>query len=164
MSRIDYYDDPDAPPANSLVPAASAIVIDNQQRVLLHKRADNSLWSLPGGTMEIGESLSHTVVREVQEETGLVVRPDYIIAVYSDPKHVFKYSDGEVRQEFSICVACSYVNGSLTMSEESTDIGFYSRFQIQDLAMHPRIQARIDDYFAGVRAGFNPVGLDLFLL
>ena len=71
MTRIDYWNNPHAPTANSLVPAASAVVINNEGKILLHRRSDNDLWALPGGAMEIGESISETIVREVKEETGL---------------------------------------------------------------------------------------------
>ncbi len=112
MGRVDYYDDPNAPETNSLVPAASAIVTDDEGRILLHRRRDNDMWALPGGVMELGESISDCVIREVQEETGLLVEPTRIVGIYSDPKHVFAYDDGEVRQEFSICFACDVISGS----------------------------------------------------
>jgi 8-oxo-dGTP pyrophosphatase MutT (NUDIX family) len=71
VSRIEHFNNPAAPPANSLVPAASAIVVDDAGRILLHRRTDNALWSIPGGAMEVGESIAETIVREVKEETGL---------------------------------------------------------------------------------------------
>ena len=49
MRRIEHFNDPDAPTANRLVPAASAIVVDQAGRILLHRRTDNELWSIPGG-------------------------------------------------------------------------------------------------------------------
>ncbi len=73
MARIDYLNDSNAPRANSLVPAASAIVMNGEGKILLHRRSDNTLWGLPGGAMEVGESIGETVVREVKEETGLDV-------------------------------------------------------------------------------------------
>ncbi|WP_155256768.1 NUDIX domain-containing protein, partial [Mycobacterium avium] len=69
MARIDYYNDPDAPPANSVVPSTTAVVTDEQARILLIKRRDNDLWALPGGGMDLGESIVETAVREVKEET-----------------------------------------------------------------------------------------------
>jgi ADP-ribose pyrophosphatase YjhB (NUDIX family) len=54
--RVDYYNDPDAPRANSLVPGGSALVTDEQGRILMQQRADSGNWSLPDGTMEIGET------------------------------------------------------------------------------------------------------------
>lgn len=58
MPRHDYRDDPDAPKANSLVPAASVVVVDDAGHVLLQRRTDNGMWALPGGRMDIGESLA----------------------------------------------------------------------------------------------------------
>jgi ADP-ribose pyrophosphatase YjhB (NUDIX family) len=155
MGRVDYYDDPNAPAPNSLVVAASAIVTDEAGRILLHRRADNDLWALPGGATEFGESVANTVVREVREETGLEVEPQYVVAVYSDPKHVFAYDDGEVRQEFSICVACSILGGSLRISDESKELRFFEPTEVPALDMHPRIKVRVTDYLAGVRAGIR---------
>jgi ADP-ribose pyrophosphatase YjhB (NUDIX family) len=153
MTRVDYYQDPNAPRANSLVVAGSAIVTDNDGRIVLHRRSDNALWALPGGGIEIGESVAEGIKREVREETGLNVTIDYVIAVYSDPDHVFAYDDGEVRQEFSVCVACSAIGpGTLKISDESTELGFFTPDEITKLEMHPRIRLRVTDFFAGIRA------------
>lgn len=146
MPRVDYYDDPNAPPANSLVPGGSAIVADQDGKILLQRRADNDLWALPGGTMDIGETLAEAVIREVREETGLVVTPSRIVGIYSDPRHVFAYADGEVRQEFNICLACRIVGGDLTTGEESSQVAFFAADEIERLDMHPSIRLRIRDY------------------
>jgi 8-oxo-dGTP pyrophosphatase MutT (NUDIX family) len=156
VARKDYYDDPNAPAPNSIVAAASAIVTNEEGDILLHRRTDNGLWALPGGAMELGESIVETVVREVHEETGLRVTPKYVIAVYSDPGHVFAYTDGEVRQEFSVCVSCHIVDGELRISDESTEVKFVSQDDIHRLDIHPRIRARIADFLDGVRGGLNP--------
>ncbi len=155
MSRIDYYDDPDAPGANSLVAATSAVVTGADGRLVLQRRRDNDLWALPGGGMELGESVWDTTVREVREETGLEVEPQYIVGVYSDPRHVFAYDDGEVRQEYSVCVACRIIRGTLQVSDESTEVASFTADEIGDLSMHPRIRVRIDDYLAGERGALR---------
>ena len=49
--------------------------------------------------MDLGETIGQTAVREVREETGLDVKIDGIVGVYSDPRHIIEYSDGEVRQQ-----------------------------------------------------------------
>jgi ADP-ribose pyrophosphatase YjhB (NUDIX family) len=146
MGRVDYYDDPDAPPANSLVPAASAVVVDDEGRILLHRRRDNEMWALPGGVMELGESLTECVVREVREETGLDVEPTRIVGIYSDPKHVFAYDDGEVRQEFSVCFACKVLGGSLAGSDESYEVEFIDTKLLEELPMVERVRLRVSDY------------------
>lgn len=149
MGRRDYYDDPAAPRANSLVPAASAVVVDNQGRILLHRRRDNDKWALPGGKMEIGESIGGCAIREVREETGLNVELTGIVGIYSDPKHVFSYDDGEVRQEFSICFHATITGGNITASEESHEVAFFAADQVDDLAMVESIRLRVNDYLSG---------------
>jgi hypothetical protein len=62
---------------------------------------------------------------------------------------VFVYSDGEVRQEFNICLAATIVGGSLAVSRESTHVRFFAFNELDGLAMHPSIRKRIDDYLAG---------------
>jgi len=147
MTRIDHYNDPDAPRATRLVPAASAVVVDQDGRILLHRRSDSQLWSIPGGAMEIGETIAQTVVREVKEETGLQVDPERLVGIYSNPKHVVEYADGEVRQQFSICFACRPTGGQLLdRADESLEVGFYRPEQIERMPMHPSIRRRITDY------------------
>lgn len=155
MTRIEHINDPDAPPANALIPAASAVVVDEQGRILLHRRSDNDLWSIPGGAMEIGESIAETAVRETSEETGLDIRPLYVVAVYSDPRHVVEYSDGEVRQQFSVCFACEILGGEIAVSEESEEVRFMDIDAVAGLRMSDAIRQRIDDYRTGVRGGFR---------
>lgn len=150
MARIDYFDDPAAPAPNSLVPAVSAVVTDDDGRILLHRRSDNAMWSVPGGRVEVGESVAEAAVREVREETGIEAAPVRIVGVYSDPRSVVAYDDGEVRQQFSICVACSHVGGAVSAtSHESLDARFVEASEIADLDISPTIRLRIDDYLAG---------------
>lgn len=146
MGRIDYYYDPQAPRANSLVPGASAIITNESGEIVLQRRTDNELWALPGGTMDIGESIGEAIVREVEEETGLTVELVSIVGVYSDPNHVFAYSDGEVRQEFSICFAGRAKGGTLRASDESHEVAFFAPSQLERLAMHPSIRLRIQHF------------------
>jgi 8-oxo-dGTP pyrophosphatase MutT (NUDIX family) len=146
MTRTDYYNDPQAPKANRIVPAASAIVTDDMGRILLHLRADNGLWALPGGGMELGESIAQTIRREVREETGLRVRPEAIVGIYSDPRYVAAFADGEVRQQFSICFACALLGGKLKTSRESQQVAFFTPAQIKRLPMHRSTRLRIGHY------------------
>ncbi len=145
MTRIDHINNPNAPKANSIIPAASAIIEDHG-KILLHQRSDNKAWALPGGTMEIGENISSTLKREVKEETGLDVEPEYIVGIYSDPQHIIEFSDGEIRQEFSICFACKIIRGNLQKSKESLKIGFFTPDEIKQLKIEESIRLRIQHY------------------
>jgi ADP-ribose pyrophosphatase YjhB (NUDIX family) len=102
--------------------------------------------------MDIGETFAQSVVREVKEETGFDVRIDRIVGIYSDPGHVFAYEDGEVRQEFNICLTCTIVGGEPTVSSESTDVQFFSLDEVAHLTMHESIRKRIEDYLGAREA------------
>jgi ADP-ribose pyrophosphatase YjhB (NUDIX family) len=149
MPRIDYHHDPAAPPANSLVPAASTVVTDEHGRILLHRRSDNDRWSLPGGAMELGETIAGCAVRETLEETGLEVEVTAIVGTYSNPGHVFAYDDGEVRQEFSVCFAARVVGGAPRVSEESTEVAWFRPEEIAGLPMVEAMRRRVLDFLEG---------------
>ncbi|MDU0290301.1 NUDIX hydrolase, partial [Saccharothrix longispora] len=92
MARTDHYNDPNAPKATNIVVAVTAFVQDDQGRLLMIRRTDNDLYSIPGGAQDVGETIGRTVIREVKEETGIDVDPTDIIGVYSDPAHVISYT------------------------------------------------------------------------
>lgn len=143
MTRIDHLNDPDAPRATRVVPAASAVITDEQGHVLLGKRTDNTLWTIPGGTMKSGETIAETAIREVKEETGIDVEVVSLIGIYSNPNHVVEYSDGEVRQQFSVCFACRRVGGELATSDETSEVGYFSPDELEHMEIHPSIRLRI---------------------
>ena len=96
--------------------------------------------------MEIGESIAQTVLREVQEESGLHVELVRLVGIYTDPRHVIAYSNGEVRQQFSICFACRVIGGELRSGDESTEVGFFAPDELEDLTIQPSIRLRLQHY------------------
>lgn len=149
MGKTDYYDDPAAPPANSLVVAVAVVVLDDARRVLLIQRADNGRWALPGGAQDLGESVSQAGVRETREETGLDVEITGVVGVYSDPRHVIAYDDGEVRQEFSLCLLARVVGGDLSTSDESRVVRWVDAGELDVLDVHPTMRRRITHGLSG---------------
>ena len=147
MARVDYFEDPAAPRANSVVPSTTAIVSDGQGRIALVKRKDNELWALPGGGMELGESIEQGAVREVKEETGLDVEVDGLVGVYTNPHHVMAYDDGEVRQQFSLCFTTKLLGGELQFDDESTDIAWVAEGDLVSYPMHPSMRLRVQHFF-----------------
>ncbi|WP_431041451.1 NUDIX hydrolase [Streptomyces sp. P1-3] len=143
MSRIDYFRDPNAPQANAVVPSVTAVVRDERGKLLLIHKTDNDLWALPGGGHDVGESIGQTVVREVEEETGISVVVEDIVGLYTDPQHVMAYDDGEVRQQFSICFHARPVGGALRTSSESKEVRWVSPADLDKLDIHPSMRLRI---------------------
>ncbi|MFJ2740534.1 NUDIX domain-containing protein [Streptomyces sp. NPDC087440] len=143
MARTEFYDDPDAPEPNSLVVAVSAVVTDDQGRILLQRRSDSGLWALPGGGIEMTDSLPGTAVREVKEETGLDVEITGLVGTYTDPRHVIAYTDGEVRRQFNVCFRARLVGGTLAISDESTELRWVAPADVEKLDMHHTQRLRL---------------------
>ena len=151
MARTDYYNDPNSPKVNSVVPAVTAFVQDSKGNILMERRTDNGRWGLPGGTHQAGESIAETVVREVAEETGLQIAVDRMVGIYTDPKRVIAFSDGEARQEFTMCFAAHVVGGKLAVSSESFEVDWITPARLDKLDVAPTTRARITDAMSGRR-------------
>jgi ADP-ribose pyrophosphatase YjhB (NUDIX family) len=149
--RIDFYDDPDAPAANSLVPSVNVVVTNDADQILMIRRADNDNWAVPGGAIDLGESIPQAAIRETLEETGIECEITGIVGTYSDPKHVILYtSNGEVRQEFSILLTARAVAGEPTPSDESREVRWVSRDQAEGYPMDRSMRLRIGHYLHSV--------------
>lgn len=144
MARVDYFRDPAAPSANSVVPSVTVVVQDQEGRLLLIRKTDNGLWALPGGGHDIGERISDTATREVEEETGIKVEVSTIIGVYTDPEHVMAYDDGEVRQQFSLLFRARPIGGELRTSSESKEVRWVTPTDLNKLQIHPSMRLRIN--------------------
>ena len=144
MARIDYYNDPNAPQANSIVPSVTAIVRDGAGDLLMVHKTDNNLWALPGGGVDPGESVTEAILREVLEETGIDVEVVRLSGVYTNPRHVMAYDDGEVRQQFSLCFIANPVGGSLATSVETSEVVYVSVDRLEELNVHPSMRLRIE--------------------
>ena len=106
--------------------AASGIVYNDRGEILLEKRADNGWWGLPGGHIDVGESVEQAAVREIWEETGIRARVRRLVGIYSDPQYnvIGAYSD--ILIHFVVLIfECEYLSGDLRVSEESTEIGYF---------------------------------------
>jgi hypothetical protein len=74
------------------------------------------------------------------------VEPERVVGIYSNPRHVIEYADGEVRQQFSILFACRLLGGQLATSDESSEVGFFTPAEIEAMPMHESIRLRIQHY------------------
>jgi 8-oxo-dGTP pyrophosphatase MutT (NUDIX family) len=129
--------------------SVAAVIWDAGGRILLQKRADNGYWGLPGGHVEVGETVAAAVAREVWEETGLDVRPTRLIGVYSDPAvNSVRYAGRATVQFVNVLFACAVEGGALTLSEESTELRYYQPDALPEPMVPPHL-VRIADALAG---------------
>lgn len=143
--RAEFFHDPRAPAANSLRPTVFAAVRDGGGAILLVRRADTLNWELPGGKVEVGESASQAVVREVGEESGVRIRVLGLSGVYTDPGHVMAYFSGEVRQQFALCFHALPLSGRPRPDDDETiDAGWYDPADLAELDIHPSVRLRVD--------------------
>jgi 8-oxo-dGTP pyrophosphatase MutT (NUDIX family) len=148
--RIDYYDDPDAPEPNSMAPSVNVVVVNDAGDVLMIRRTDNGNWAVPGGAIDLGESVPQAAVRETLEETGIECRVTGLVGIYTDPRHVILYtSNGEARQEFSIVLTAVPVGGQPTPSDESSDVRWVPRDDLAGYQVDRSMKLRLEHYLAG---------------
>lgn len=148
--RIDYYDDPGAPQANSIVPSVNVVVTNGAGQILLIKRSDNDNWAIPGGAIDLGESLAQAAARETREETGITCDVTGLVGIYTDPLHIILYtSNGEARQEFSIVLTARYLSGEPTPSNESNEVRWVEPAAMSDYTMDRSMRMRIEDFLHG---------------
>lgn len=126
---------------DSLKAGVAVVILNEQNQVLLQKRADVRLWGIPSGHVEIGETVAEAAIREVKEETNLEVKITKLIGVYSDPdSQVFTYPNGSTVHFITTCFFAEITGGTLQCnSVESIDVKFFDAHRLPDdlLKMHP---------------------------
>ncbi|MGB8944952.1 MAG: NUDIX domain-containing protein [Streptomyces sp.] len=148
MGRTEYYFDPRAPKANTLIPASNMLVVNSEGEILLQRRRDTGQWALPGGAQDIGETPAQCAVRECEEETGIVAEVTGFLGVYSNPEHIVAYTDGEVRQQFEVVYLGRAVGGKPTINEEADGVRWIHPSGLADLDIHPSMHEQIGHYLA----------------
>jgi ADP-ribose pyrophosphatase YjhB (NUDIX family) len=124
-----------------LLPAVSAIVVDEKNRVLLHRASDDGKWYTIGGAMEPGEEPATAAVREAREETGLDVEPIRLVAVQASPAII--YPNGHRVQYVGISFLCRAVGGQLRVADdESLEVRFFSIDELPELRADQLLRVR----------------------
>ena len=124
---------------------AGAIVLDSNDRVLMQHRCDNNMWGLPGGIIELGETVEEAAKREVKEETGLIIDNLRLFNIYSGTNQHYIYPNGD--EVYFICIAyyTRIFTGQILIDDiEIKDIRF---FDVNNLPnnISPSIMSIIDE-------------------
>jgi ADP-ribose pyrophosphatase YjhB (NUDIX family) len=146
--RIDYWRDADAPKPTSRKASASVFVTNEDDHLLLLRRTDNNLWTIPTGGVKTGETVAEAGVRECLEETGVEVEVTGLVGVFSTPDHVIVYMHGEkvneVRQPINICLRARVLGGVLKPDpKESSEVRWVDPAQLDSYDIQPAIRHRI---------------------
>ncbi|MGW1885998.1 NUDIX hydrolase [Streptomyces sp. NPDC002133] len=130
------------------LPGVSAVVFDDEGRVLLGRRADTGKWSIIGGIPEPGEQPAAAAVREVYEETAVRCVVERVVLVQALSKPV-TYPNGDQCQFMDVSLRCRAVGGEARVNdEESLEVGWFSVDalpELQEFALFRIKQAMSDD-------------------
>lgn len=149
-TRTEYYHDPKAPKANSLVVANNLLVVDEEGRILMQCRRDTGQWALPGGKQDIGETAVQCAIRECLEETGILAEVTSFLGVFTDPDHIVVYSsNGEARQQYENTYIGRPVAGEPTINNEASAVAWISPDQLDDYDIHPSMRKQTRVFLSG---------------
>ena len=133
------------------LPGVSAVVLDDDGRLLLGRRADNGNWAVVSGILEPGEEPAPAALREVLEETG--VRAEVVAVTAISASEVVTYPNGDVAQYLDVCFWCRAVDGDATVGDdESTEVGWFAPDDLPQ-PLNPSTVDRIVHTLAFIEAG-----------
>jgi 8-oxo-dGTP diphosphatase len=129
-----------------------AVIIENA-RVLLVKRAHPPLeaqWSIPGGVLEVGEMVREAAIREVREETGLIVEAGDLLGVYD---RVLRNAEQRVQYHYVLIdFLCRPAGGELQAADDATEVRWYTCEELPVLRL-------AEDTLDVIRKGFAQLGI-----
>ncbi len=139
---------------------ANVIILNNQDQILLHHRLDKDWWGLPGGAMELGESLEQTAKREVLEEVGLTCGELKLFNVYSGEELYYKYPSGNEVYNVTATYICRTYSGVISVDKtEGRDARFFSLDSIPE-NLSSTIRASIEEFisqYSNLKKSFDSV-------
>jgi 8-oxo-dGTP diphosphatase len=116
--------------------SVAAAIIDQLGRVLVIRRADTGAWELPGGVLELDETIHHGLRREVREETGLDIQPERLTGVYKNM----------ARGIVALVFRCRVIDGQLLRTAETAEHRWLTSDQVRD-HVTPAFAVRILDAY-----------------
>ena len=140
------------------VPTVSILTFDDRQRVLLVRHAEGNDWTTPGGMIEPYETPSDAAVREMWEETGLLVTLTRVIGVFGGDLCASTYANGDRVAWVSTVFGATPVSGTLKPDgEETLEVRYCSREDVASLRCKPHVRLFLEaGYAPGHDAKFQP--------
>lgn len=127
-----------------MVVGVAGIVINAAGEVLLQRRSDNGEWALPGGAVDPGEEPAEAVVREVWEETAVLVQPERVVAVHGGHDFFMRYPNGDETYIISISFACRPIRGEPRVNDdESLEVRYFAPDQFPPMMERSRLRIQL---------------------
>ncbi len=142
-ARNEFPDEP--------VPAASGLVFRDGAVLLVKRREEpnKGLWSPPGGSLEVGETVESAAARETREETGVLVRPLRVVDVRDI---IVRDADGRVRWHYVLFgVLCEYLSGEPSPASDAENARFLPLKELSEYEVTPTARGAIERV-AGLRS------------
>jgi 8-oxo-dGTP pyrophosphatase MutT (NUDIX family) len=127
------------------VPTASALVFDDDRRLLLVRHVEGDVWTTPGGMIEPGETPADAAVRETWEETGLVVALMRIVGVFGGELCTSTYSNGDRIAWVSTVFEARVTGGTLRPDHvETLDVRYFGLDEMRELKRQAHVDLFVD--------------------
>ncbi|OGY35170.1 MAG: hypothetical protein A3E36_00650 [Candidatus Andersenbacteria bacterium RIFCSPHIGHO2_12_FULL_45_11b] len=134
-----HYNNKSLAPNQLWTPSVHGVVLNSKGHILLHKREDSSLWALPGGKMELGESVVSCLKRELLEETGFQVSPEKLLGVFSSPEYLLSVKN-HIFQPLLIVFLCDIHDEKPTINNESVAFQRANEESIENMDTFPLVK------------------------
>lgn len=140
MIEIHYQELNQKKPNQPWLPSVHGVVVNSEGAILVHRREDHPFWALPGGKIELGESVVDCLKREMKEETGLEVIPKKLLGVFSSPEYVLSLKEMTF-QPLLIVFLCQATGAEkLTLTAESVSFSWMSQKNIFEHETFPLVK------------------------
>ena len=106
---------------------ATTLVFNDRRELLLNLRSDTNTWGIPGGSMELYETIEETAVRELKEEAGISADKLELVTVLSGKEYYFEYPNGDKMCTVIVLFKVLNYNGEIKVSDnESEELKYFS--------------------------------------
>ena len=106
---------------------ATTLVFNDKNEILLNFRSDTNTWGIPGGSMELNETIEETAIRELKEETGINADKLELVTVLSGKEYYFEYPNGDKMYNVIVLFKVLNYTGKIKVSDdESIELKFFS--------------------------------------
>lgn len=123
-----------------MLSAGSTVAVIKENKILLNLRSDTNTWGIPGGSLELGETLEQAAARELKEETNLQAESFTLLNVFSGENFYFKYPNGDELYSVAALYSAHVATGSLKITDgESLELKYFSKDELPVLESRAKI-------------------------